>query len=130
MVLCQETHLLAAACTGNPLNRLSRVSEGQISTAWAHLKGKASKVNTSIFLRSKRPRFKFLGSQVLNSQQLQEGSSWRYSLYFKAQLPYAERKTGADSPWSPPSLVGRSLKSLIDEEIPSPEIKLQELNFK
>lgn len=103
--------------------------EGQISTAWAHLKGKASKVNTSIFLRSKRPRFKFLGSQVLNSQQLQEGVHGDTPFILRHNS-YAERETGADSPWSPPSLVGRSLKSLIDEEIPSPEIKLLGTEFK
>ena len=122
---CQQQPVL-----GNPLNRLEQVVlEGQISTAWAHLKGKASKVNTNIFLQSKRPRLKCSGSQVLNSQQLWEGVHGDTPFILRHNS-YTERETRADSPWSPPSLADRSPKSLTREEIHSPEIKLLGTGFK
>ena len=109
---------------GNPLDRLEQVVlEGQTGTARAHLKQKASKVNTNIFLGSKRPRLKGSGSQVLNSQQLWEGVPGDTPFILRHNSN-AERETRADSPRSPPLLAGRSPKSLTHEEIHSPEIKL------
>lgn len=96
--------------------------EGQISTAWAHLKGKASKVNTNIFLRSKRSRLRCSGSQVLNSQQLREGVHGDTPFILRHNS-YAERETRADSSWSPPSLADRSPKSLTREENSQPRNK-------
>lgn len=79
---CQQQPVLR-----DPLNWLEQVVlEGQISTAWAHLKGKR--------IQSKHKRsFKKQGIQIQGPRKPNfrkptalEGGSWGSSLYSKAQL--------------------------------------------
>lgn len=108
---CQQQPVL-----GDPLNRLEQVVlEGQISTAWAHLKGKGIQSKHTHF-----PKKQGTQIQVLRKPNFKQPAT----LGFVEKLPSgtAPMLSGNQnhSPWSLHPLVDTSLKSLTHWEIHSP----------